>query len=235
MLDRANERSERACGRVRGAKPLDESRYRPRAQTLSAFPPSKPGGVVSRGDIDGSNCPEPEARLARAGREALVLADRRPDAGARHRGEHCHLQHSARARSSEPACRGAGAAGGGEPQSAQPAVPALPSPGPRHHARRCAGVPDSSASGSPSAPRPIASSGSCSAKRAGCWALGSRPVSARHGCGRVISSLLFGIEPTDGASTALAIAVLAAAGTLADWLPARRASKLDPLRALRCE
>ena len=53
--------------------------------------------------------------------------------------------------------------------------------------------------------------------------------------GRVISSLLFGIEPTDGASTALAIAVLAAAGTLAAWLPARRASRLDPLRAPRYE
>lgn len=53
--------------------------------------------------------------------------------------------------------------------------------------------------------------------------------------GRVISSLLFGVEPTDGASTALAIAVLVAAGTLAAWLPARRASRLDPLRALRCE
>ena len=70
------------------------------------------------------------------------------------------------------------------------------------------------------------------------WVLGLG-IAARLGSawllGRVISSLLFGIEPTDGASTALAIAVLAAAGTLADWLPARRASKLDPLRALRCE
>ena len=53
--------------------------------------------------------------------------------------------------------------------------------------------------------------------------------------GRVVSSLLFGIEPTDGASTSIAIAILAAAGVLAAWIPARRASKLDPLHALRYE
>jgi predicted permease len=53
--------------------------------------------------------------------------------------------------------------------------------------------------------------------------------------GRVISSLLFGIEPTDGLSTAIAIAVLTAAGALAAWIPARRASKIDPLHALRYE
>lgn len=53
--------------------------------------------------------------------------------------------------------------------------------------------------------------------------------------GHVVTSLLFGIQPTDGASTAIAIAVLAAAGALAAWIPARRASKIDPLRALRYE
>ena len=53
--------------------------------------------------------------------------------------------------------------------------------------------------------------------------------------GRVVRSLLFGIEPTDGLSTAIAIAVLTAAGALAAWIPARRASKIDPLHALRHE
>jgi ABC-type antimicrobial peptide transport system permease subunit len=53
--------------------------------------------------------------------------------------------------------------------------------------------------------------------------------------GRLVSSLLFAIEPTDGASSAIAIGVLAAVGTLAAWIPARRASRLDPLRALRYE
>ena len=53
--------------------------------------------------------------------------------------------------------------------------------------------------------------------------------------GRVISSLLFGVEPTDGASTAIAVAALASTSVLAAWIPARRAAKVDPLRALRCE
>ena len=53
--------------------------------------------------------------------------------------------------------------------------------------------------------------------------------------GRVVSSLLFGVEPTDGASTAIAIAALASTSVLAAWLPARRAAKVDPLCALRYE
>jgi predicted permease len=53
--------------------------------------------------------------------------------------------------------------------------------------------------------------------------------------GRIVSSLLFGIAPTDPASTAIAVAVLTAAGALAAWLPARRAAKVDPIRALRYE
>ena len=53
--------------------------------------------------------------------------------------------------------------------------------------------------------------------------------------GRVVSSLLFGVEPTDGASTAIAIAALASTSVLAAWIPARRAAKVDPLRALRYE
>ena len=53
--------------------------------------------------------------------------------------------------------------------------------------------------------------------------------------GRIITSLLFGVEPADPASTAIAVMVLVAAGTVAAWIPARRASKLDPLDALRYE
>ena len=51
--------------------------------------------------------------------------------------------------------------------------------------------------------------------------------------GRVVSSLLFGVTPTDLASAIAAVAVLAAAGTLAAWIPARRAARIDPIRALR--
>ena len=53
--------------------------------------------------------------------------------------------------------------------------------------------------------------------------------------GSIVSSLLFGIAPTDPASTAIAVAVLVTAGAFAAWLPARRASKVDPIRALACE
>ena len=53
--------------------------------------------------------------------------------------------------------------------------------------------------------------------------------------GRVVSSLLYGVQPSDVASVAIAVAVLAAAGTLAAWMPARRASRIDPIRALRYE
>jgi predicted permease len=53
--------------------------------------------------------------------------------------------------------------------------------------------------------------------------------------GRVMDSLLFGISATDPASTATAIVVLLFAGTLGAWIPSRRASRVDPIRALRYE
>jgi predicted permease len=53
--------------------------------------------------------------------------------------------------------------------------------------------------------------------------------------GRVVRSLLYGVEPGDLASIAIAVAVLAGAGALASWLPARRASRIDPIQALRYE
>jgi predicted permease len=53
--------------------------------------------------------------------------------------------------------------------------------------------------------------------------------------GRAVRSLLFGISATDPASTAIAIIVLLGTGTLGAWIPARRASQVDPIRALRYE
>jgi predicted permease len=53
--------------------------------------------------------------------------------------------------------------------------------------------------------------------------------------GRIVSSLLYGVDARDPASIAIAVAVLGAAGLLAAWLPARRASRVDPIRALRYE
>jgi putative ABC transport system permease protein len=45
-------------------------------------------------------------------------------------------------------------------------------------------------------------------------------------------SLLFGIVPTDPLSFATASAVLVAAGLLACWLPAWRATRVPPIQAL---
>ena len=53
--------------------------------------------------------------------------------------------------------------------------------------------------------------------------------------GRSARSLLFGLDEYDPASVALAAAVLAAVALGAAYLPARRASLVDPLSALRAE
>jgi predicted permease len=49
----------------------------------------------------------------------------------------------------------------------------------------------------------------------------------------LVSTLLFGLGPRDPSTFAMAIGVLAAAGALAGWLPARRAARIDPVRVLR--
>jgi putative ABC transport system permease protein len=51
--------------------------------------------------------------------------------------------------------------------------------------------------------------------------------------GRVVESMLFGIHPADPVSAALAAVVLVTSALLAAWLPALRASRVDPIRALR--
>jgi predicted permease len=52
---------------------------------------------------------------------------------------------------------------------------------------------------------------------------------------RVLRGLLFGVAPTDPASYAGAMALLAAVAVLAAWFPARRAARVDPMVALRTE
>ena len=53
--------------------------------------------------------------------------------------------------------------------------------------------------------------------------------------GRAVTALLFGIKPYDFATLAFAIALLAVIAVLASWLPARKASNLDPVAALRTD
>ena len=52
---------------------------------------------------------------------------------------------------------------------------------------------------------------------------------------RFIAGSLFGVEPRDPATFALAAAVLLVVAGVAAYLPARRASKLEPVAALRSE
>ena len=53
--------------------------------------------------------------------------------------------------------------------------------------------------------------------------------------GRGAASLLFGLKPYDPVALCGAGALLAAIAALAAFLPSRRAAKLDPMSALRCE
>jgi putative ABC transport system permease protein len=50
-----------------------------------------------------------------------------------------------------------------------------------------------------------------------------------------MSSLLFGVTPTDSVTLASVALTLAIVALLACYLPARRATKVDPLVALREE
>jgi len=58
----------------------------------------------------------------------------------------------------------------------------------------------------------------------GAWALG-----------RIFRSLLYEVSPTDPVAFAGGAAFLLAVSTLAAWLPARRATRVDPMEALRAE
>jgi ABC-type antimicrobial peptide transport system permease subunit len=52
---------------------------------------------------------------------------------------------------------------------------------------------------------------------------------------RALGSMLFGIPPHDPATLACAVAILGTVAAIAAWLPARQASAVDPMAALRSE
>jgi ABC-type antimicrobial peptide transport system permease subunit len=52
---------------------------------------------------------------------------------------------------------------------------------------------------------------------------------------RLVQSLLFGVTTKDPLTFVAAAIVLGLVGLFASYLPARRATKVDPIDALRCE
>ncbi|MFI5381138.1 MAG: ABC transporter permease [Tepidisphaerales bacterium] len=60
-------------------------------------------------------------------------------------------------------------------------------------------------------------------------------MAAAFGLTRLIASFLFGVKSWDPAAFLSAPLILSAVALLAAWLPATRASKLDPMQALRME
>jgi ABC-type antimicrobial peptide transport system permease subunit len=53
-------------------------------------------------------------------------------------------------------------------------------------------------------------------------------LGAAYWLGRLVTSFLFGLEPTDVLTTSAAVVLIVGVSTLAGFLPARRASLVDP-------
>jgi predicted permease len=60
-------------------------------------------------------------------------------------------------------------------------------------------------------------------------------VAGAIGAGRFLASLLFGVPPYDGVILGIAAIALFSTGVLANWLPARRAARVDPMVSLRTD
>jgi ABC-type antimicrobial peptide transport system permease subunit len=53
--------------------------------------------------------------------------------------------------------------------------------------------------------------------------------------GRLIASRLYGLSAADPAAIAMAVVIIAGAAVMAGFVPARRASRIDPTVSLRAE
>jgi predicted permease len=60
-------------------------------------------------------------------------------------------------------------------------------------------------------------------------------LAAAVATGRLITTMLFGLSPADPRTILVAIAIMAVVSAVAGYLPARRASKVDPMIALHYE
>jgi len=60
-------------------------------------------------------------------------------------------------------------------------------------------------------------------------------IAVALGFARLMSSLLFGVRPTDPATLIVLPLLLTGAALLAAYVPARRATRVDPMAALRHE
>jgi putative ABC transport system permease protein len=52
---------------------------------------------------------------------------------------------------------------------------------------------------------------------------------------RMMAGILYGVRPTDPVTYVTVAAVLLAIALAASWIPARRAARIDPMKALRSE